>query len=228
MCPMNSKTSSDTSISDTAHMPVKVPAWHLHRRMYDWVLSWAETRYGGLALFIMSFAESSFFPIPPDVLLAPLVLGNRRKWVRFALACSVASVLGGALGYLIGMTVWEAINGYVFSWHLPGINPENFAKATHWYEQYSFWIVFTAGFTPLPFKVATISAGLFFGPSLGMFLIFMLASTLSRAARFFLVAGLMGRFGPAVKPLIDKYFNLLCVVFVVLLIGGFAAIKFLG
>jgi len=206
----------------------QVPSWHLHRRLYDWILHWADTPYGGWALFLMSFAESSFFPVPPDVLLAPLVLGNRSKWFRFAFWCSLASVIGGALGYLIGMSVWGAIDDTVFSWHIPGINPDNFAKATGWYEKYNFWIVFAAGFTPLPYKVATISAGMFFGKNLQMFLVFMLASTISRTARFFLVAGLMGRFGPSIKPFIDKYFNLLCIIFVILLIGGFAVIKFIG
>ena len=205
-----------------------VPRWHLHRRLYDWVLHWAETPYGAPALAALSFAESSFFPVPPDVLLMPLVLGNRKKWVTFALCCSVASVFGGILGYAIGMTVWSQIDQTVFSWHLPGISPENFAKATNWYEQYNFWIVFTAGFTPLPYKVITISAGMFF-KDLGVspFLMFLVASTVSRSARFFLVAGLMGRFGPRLLPFLDKYFNLLCVVFMILLVGGFYAIKYI-
>ncbi len=220
----------DDNTAEIAHSPSKpsVPGWHLHRRLYDWVLHWADTPYGGWALFVMSFAESSFFPVPPDVLLAPLVLGNRKKWFRFALCCSVASVLGAMLGYLIGLTVWEAVSDTVYAWHIPGITPENFAKATGWYEKYNFWIVFTAGFTPLPFKVATISAGMFFGANLPAFMIFLLASAASRSARFFLVAGLMGRLGPTIKPLIDKYFNWLCLLFMVLLIGGFAAIKYLG
>lgn len=206
-----------------------VPWWHLHRRLYDWVLHWADTPYGGPALAALSFAESSFFPIPPDVLLMPLVLGNRKKWVTFALCCSVASVFGGILGYAIGMTVWSQIDQTVFSWHLPGISPENFAKATNWYEQYNFWIVFTAGFTPLPYKVFTISAGMFFKDLGGNpFLMFLVASTVSRSARFFLVAGLMGRFGPRISPFLDKYFNLLCVVFVILLLGGFYAIKYIN
>jgi membrane protein YqaA with SNARE-associated domain len=204
-----------------------VPWWHLHRRLYDWVLHWADTPYGPVALVIMSFAESSFFPVPPDVLLAPLVLGNRRKWFRFALWCSAASVVGGMLGYLIGMTVWGTIDQTVYSWHIPGVTLENFTKATGWYEKYNFWIVFAAGFTPLPYKVATISAGVFFGKNLPMFLVFMLASATGRSARFFIVAGLMGMFGPKIKPVIDRYFNLLCLAFVVLLIGGFALLKYL-
>ena len=226
---MISEPSPDGAVADgaVADRPA-VAWWHLHRRLYDWVLHWADTPYGGWALFVMSFAESSFFPVPPDVLLAPLVLGNRRKWLRFALCCSTASILGGALGYLIGMTVWGAVAETVYAYHLPGLNTENFDKATAWYGRYNFWIVFAAGFTPLPYKIATISAGVFFGKSLSMFCVFMLASTVSRSARFFLVAGLMGRFGPRIKPLIDRYFNLLCVAFVVLLIGGFAVLEFIG
>lgn len=224
--PATRPDSDQTTPDETGSVarPASVPAWHLHRRLYDWVLHWADTPYGGWALFVMSFAESSFFPVPPDVLLAPLVLGNRRKWLRFAAMCSLASIVGGAVGYLIGMTVWGAIDHTVFAWHIPGINPENFAKATGWYEKYNFWIVAAAGFTPLPYKVITISAGAF-----GInFLIFFVASALSRSARFLLVAGLMGLLGPKIKPVIDKYFNLLCIAIVVLLIGGFAAIKWIG
>jgi len=219
-------TAKTRSAPETTRAPV--PWWHLHRRLYDWVLHWAETPYGGPALAALSFAESSFFPIPPDVLLMPLVLGNRRKWFTFALCCSVASIFGGVLGYGIGLTVWSQIDQTVFSWHLPGINPENFTKAIHWYEKYNFWIVFTAGFTPLPYKVITISAGMFFkGLGVGPFLMFLLASTVSRSARFFLVAGLMGLFGPKISPFLDKYFNLLCVLFVILLLGGFYVIGYI-
>jgi membrane protein YqaA with SNARE-associated domain len=215
---------SITSVEQLPAVPVPPPRWHLHRRLYDWVLSWADTPYGGWALFVLSFAESSFFPVPPDVLLAPLVLGQRRRWLRFALMCSIASVFGGCLGYLIGMSVWESIDQTVFNWHIPGLNPDNFAKAMSWYERYNFWIVAAAGFTPLPYKVITISAGVF---EIN-FVIFLIASTVSRSARFFLVAGLMGRYGPKITPLIDRYFNLLCVLFMVLLIGGFAVIRWIG
>ena len=122
------------------------------------------------------------------------------------------------------MTVWSTINEAVFAWHIPSLTPENFDKVKGYYDTYNFWVVAVAGFTPLPYKVITISAGAF-----GIdFLIFFIASTLSRSARFFLVAGLMGRFGPTIKPLIDRYFNLLCVVFMLLLIGGFAVLKWIG
>jgi len=207
-----------------------VPKWHLHRRLYDWVLHWAVTPYGSPALFILAFAESSFFPIPPDALLAPLVLGNRKKWFNFAMACALASIVGGMLGYGIGATVWQQIDETVYSLHLPGLNHENFVKIGSKYDQYSFWIVFAAGFTPIPYKVITISAGLFATTGgvpnpWAFFAMFVVASTISRSARFFMVAYLIGRYGETVKPLIDKYFNLLCVAFVVLLIGGFAVIK---
>jgi len=205
-----------------------VPGWHLHRRLYDWVLHWADTPYGMPALCLLSFAESSFFPVPPDVLLAPMVLGNRRKWFRFATACSVASILGGILGYLIGMTVWNQIDQTVYAWRVPGINEVNFAKATAWYERYNFWIVFVAGFTPLPYKVATISAGVFFGEGgWGPFAVFVAASAVGRSSRFFMVAGAMGLAGPRIVPVLDKYFNLACLLFGVLLVGGFLIIRYL-
>lgn len=203
-----------------------VPRWHLHRRLYDWVLHWANTPYGGPALFVMAFAESSFFPVPPDVLLAPLVLGNRRKWAAYAAACSVASILGGILGYFIGAALWAGISNWVYALHIPGLNAENFDKARHWYETWNFWVVFICGFTFLPFKVCTISAGVFFGWNPASFLIFLVASAVSRTARFFLVAGLMGVIGPSIKPIIDRYFNVLCLAFVALLIGGFAVLKY--
>jgi len=201
----------------------KVHRWHLHRRLYEWVLHWAETSYGGWALFGLSFAESSFFPVPPDVLLAPLTLGARRKWWGFALSCSLASVIGGILGYAIGMFLWGVIHEWVFA-HLSwvGLTEANFAKFQAWYNKYDFWIVFTCGFTPLPYKVCTISAGV----AKINFMGFIIASTVSRSARFFLVAGLFAKFGPTIKPFIDKYFNWLCLLFIVLLLGGFLVLKF--
>jgi membrane protein YqaA with SNARE-associated domain len=224
---MNSDRPIAADTSKTGPRP-PVAWWHLHRRLYDWVLHWADTPYGTPALFVLAFAESSFFPVPPDVLLAPLVLGNRKRWFRFALACSLASVLGGTLGYIIGLTVWSHIDQTVYGWHVPGVTEANFQTASTWYEEYNFWIVFAAGFTPLPYKVITISAGVFFKDAgFGPFLIFLLASTTSRSGRFFLVAGLMAKAGPRIVPLLDKYFNWACGLFVVLLIGGFAVIKYL-
>lgn len=209
-------------MTDTASE--KVAAWHLHRRLYNWVIHFADTPHGERALFLLSFAESSFFPVPPDVLLAPLTLGAPKKWFRFALSCSIASVLGGILGYLIGMFLWEQIGTWVFA-HLGGIGftEENFSKFQEGYNKYGFWIVFTCGFTPLPYKVCTITAGV----AGIMFPGFLIASAISRSARFFLVAGLFGWKGEAIRPFIEKYFNWLSLAFVILLIGGFAILKLL-
>lgn len=205
------------------------PRWHLHRRLYDWVLGWAEKPQGPAALSVMSFAESSFFPVPPDVLLAPLTLGNRRKWFSFALNCSIASVLGGIFGYLIGHWLWFSGSGEYSSlalWcfnHIPGFDEAKFTTAQGWYDRWNFWIVFAAGFTPLPYKIITISAGAF---DIN-FLMFVVASAVGRSARFFLVAGLFGRFGESIRPFVDKYFNWLCLIFALLLVGGFVALKML-
>ncbi len=209
---------------NTQNSGENVARWHWHRRLYDWVVHFADTRHGVTALFCLSFAESSFFPVPPDVLLAPLTLGAPKKWFRFALACSIASILGGILGYCIGMFAWIQISEWVFA-HLGGIGftVENFEKFQAGYEKHDFLIVFTCGFTPLPYKVCTISAGVAKINIAG----FVIASTLSRSARFFLVAGLFGWKGEKIRPVIEKYFNWLSLAFVALLIGGFAVIKWL-
>ena len=201
-----------------------IPWWHWHRRLYDWVIHFSHTKHGVTALFVLSFAESSFFPVPPDVLLGPLALGAPKKWLRFALACSIASVLGGILGYCIGMFLWSIIGQWVYA-HLGsiGLTEANFAKFQGWYEKYDFWIVFTCGFTPLPYKVCTISAGV----ARISFTGFLIASTVSRSARFFIVAGLMGWKGEKIRPFVEKYFNWLSLAFAVLLIGGFLVIKWL-
>jgi membrane protein YqaA with SNARE-associated domain len=198
--------------------------WHWHRRLYNWVIHFADTPHGERALFLLSFAESSFFPVPPDVLLAPLTLGAPKKWFRFALSCSIASVLGGILGYFIGVFLWEQIGGWVFA-HLGaiGFTEDNFAAFQEAYKKYDFWIVFTCGFTPLPYKVCTITAGV----ARIMFPGFLIASAISRSARFFIVAGLFGWKGEAIRPFIEKYFNWLSLAFVILLIGGFAVLKLL-
>jgi membrane protein YqaA with SNARE-associated domain len=202
----------------------QVTWWHWHRRLYNWVVHFADTPHGERALFLLSFAESSFFPVPPDVLLAPLTLGAPKKWFRFALSCSIASVLGGILGYMIGVFLWDQIGGWVFA-HLGGVGftEENFAAFQDGYNKYDFWIVFTCGFTPLPYKVCTITAGI----ARIMFPGFLIASAVSRSARFFIVAGLFGWKGEAIRPFIEKYFNWLSLAFMILLIGGFAVLKLL-
>ncbi len=204
--------------------PQPVAWWHWHRHLYDWVTGFSDSRHGARALFILSFAESSFFPIPPDVLLGPLTLGAPKKWLKFAFWCSVASVVGGILGYCIGMFLWSLIGGWVIN-HMgwAGMTEQNFATFQGWYARYDFLIVFLCGFTPLPYKVCTISAGI----AAINFPGFLLASTVSRSARFFMVAGLFGWKGERIRPFIEKYFNWLSLAFAVLLIAGFAVLKWI-
>ncbi len=194
----------------------------LFRKLYDWVLHWAETPYGPLALFLLALAESSFFPIPPDALLIALCLGAVKKSFRFALYTAVASILGGMLGYLIGYGLWETVSGFFFS-YIPGFTEAFFQKVMINFNTYGFWYVFSAGFTPIPYKVFTIASGVF----RMNFLLFVIASALSRSLRFFIVAGLFWKFGPSIKKFIDKYFNLLAILFFVLILCGFLVIKFL-
>ncbi|MDZ7766844.1 MAG: YqaA family protein [Melioribacteraceae bacterium] len=199
------------------------------RKIYDWVLHWADTPYGPTALFILAFAEASFFPIPPDALLIALALGAQKKSFRFALNASIASVMGAVLGYAIGHYAWWGINdsfsplAMFFFNNIPGFTEQLFFNVKSLYDEWNFWIIFTAGFTPIPYKVFTVSAGAF-EINLVMFVI---ASLISRSARFFLVAYLIYRFGPQIRDFIDKYFNLLAVVFTILLIGGFVLIKYI-
>ena len=191
------------------------------RRLYDWVLHWAETPYGPGALAILAFAEASFFPIPPDPLLMALCLGASRKALRFAAITTVASVLGGVLGYLLGAGAWHLLADFFYT-YVPGVTPEAFEGIRDFYNRYDFWAVFLAGLTPIPYKVFTLSAGVF---SIN-FPVFLLASVVSRGLRFFLVAGLIYRFGPPISRFIDRYFNLLTWVFGALIILGFLVIEF--
>lgn len=192
------------------------------RRLYDWVLSWAERPGGPAALGALSFAESSFFPIPPDPLLIALSLGSPRRALYFAAICTAGSVAGGIAGYAIGMFVWEAVGDFFFA-TIPGVSPESFAAVQDLYRRWDFWAVFLAGLTPLPYKVFTLSAGVF----QISFPIFVLASAISRATRFFVLAGLIYFFGTPIQGFIDRNFNRLAWAFGILLVAGFAAIRWL-
>jgi len=188
------------------------------RKLYDWVLHWATTRYAIPVLFVISFVESSFFPIPPDILLIAMVIAAPAGWVRLALICSIGSVLGGMFGYLIGYQFMDLIgNRIVEFYHFQ----EKWGEIGVLYDKYDVWAVIVAGFTPLPYKVFTLSAGAF----KINFSTFVLASAVSRAARFFLVAALLYKFGPPFKVLIEKYFNLFTIIFSFLLVFGFFLLK---
>jgi len=188
------------------------------RRMYDWTLSWAERPGGAWALFFLAMAESSFFPIPPDVLLIALAVGAPRRAFRFAGICALGSVVGGVIGYAIGAGAWQAVHG----WFIPYLFSEAaFDKVQALYQGNAFLVSSTAAFTPIPYKVFTIAAGIS-KISLGVLI---LASAIGRSARFFIVASLLYAFGPPAKRFIDKYFDWLAILFVVLIILGFVVIK---
>ncbi|MEK7309997.1 MAG: YqaA family protein [Planctomycetota bacterium] len=190
------------------------------KRLYNWVLSWAESPWGAWALFVLAVTESSFFPIPPDILLIALGLSIPAKSFRYALICSVGSVLGGVIGYYIGYGLYETVGSYLVNLY----NMQDaFAKISLMYQDNAFMAVAIAGFTPIPYKVFTIAAGVF-RVNLGIFII---ASVLSRSARFFIVATIIRFGGAPAKKFIDRYFNLLTIIFTVLLIAGFLAVKML-
>lgn len=190
------------------------------RKLYDWVLSWADTRYGVPALAVVSFIESSFFPVPPDPLLMALSLGKPARSFWYAAVCSLMSILGGILGYLIGWGIWELVSGYFFTYVF---SQETFMYISGKYEENAFLAILGAAFTPIPFKVFTIAAGVF---KIHL-LILITASVIGRSARFFIEAGLIYFYGVRIKSFIDKYFNLLVTLFFILLVLGFVAVKYL-
>ena len=207
------------------------------RSLYDWVLGWGDSKHGLSALFFLSMAEASFFPIPPDALLIALCMGAHKKWAKFAVVCSIGSIIGGVLGYFIGLFAFDIIGEKMLqiTASISGTDPQMLLEqAQYWFNEKEMmgmkvgsWAVGIAGFTPIPYKVFTIAAG-FFKMS---FIPFLIASAVSRSLRFFVVAGLIGmlyrKYGDRIKQFIDKYFNYLAVAFVVLLILGFMSIKYL-
>jgi membrane protein YqaA with SNARE-associated domain len=199
---------------------IAVPAKKLSlmQRIYIRCMAWIQTPAGLWVFFFIALAESSFFPIPPDVFLVALCVGEPKKSFKFATVCTVGSVIGGALGYGLGLAFMDTLGMKIVE--LYGLG-DKYDVVTAWYQQYDALAVAAAGFTPLPYKLFTITAG----ACKVSFLTFMLASIASRAARFFLVAALIYKFGAPVQYFINKYFNLLTIVFLLLLIGGFVLIK---
>ena len=203
----------------------KKGALHLYtfgllRKLYDWVLSWAHKKYSSFALFVLAFTESSFFPIPPDVLQIALSVSKPKKSFFFALISSIGSVLGGIFGYFIGFFLFDTIGNLIIG--ALGYQAQ-FDAVGNLYSSYAFLAILTAAFTPIPYKVFTIAAG-FWHISLTTLI---MASIIGRSGRFFLVATLFYFFGPKIKGFIDKYFNWLTIAFLMLLIGGFIAIKYM-
>ncbi len=195
-----------------------IPSPGVIRRLYDQCMEWINGPYGELILFLIAFAESSFFPIPPDVFLIAMCVTIPTRAFRYAVVCSLGSVLGGALGYGFGFWFMDSVGMSIIDWY--GLT-EKYHLVQQYFKEYDVWIVGTAGFTPIPYKLFTITAGF----ARSNFLSFMVVSLLARSARFFLVAGLIWKFGPQIKSFIDRYFNILSVIFVVLLAAGFFLIK---
>ncbi|GGL11968.1 YqaA family protein [Caulobacter rhizosphaerae] len=190
------------------------------RRLYDWVMSLAASRHAPVSLFAISFAESSFFPVPPDVMLAPMVLAKPDKAWRYAALCTLASVLGGILGYGIGFFFHDAAQKLLT---VLG-KPNALADAECWYRHWGSWVIIAKGFTPIPFKLVTITSGLL----QFSFPIFIAACVVTRAARFFLVAFVVKKFGPAMMPVIEKRLALFAGLLIALLVIGLTASHFLG
>ncbi len=190
----------------------------LLRSLYNWTLKKAEHKYSSWVLSIVSFAESSFFPIPPDVLLIPMIIAKRAKAWTYALICTLSSVFGGVVGYAIGFFLFNSIGILIVEfYHLTN----SFNTFENYYKEYGMLIVLGAGFTPFPFKFITIASGVF---SLNIFL-FIFTAFIARGFRFYLLAILLFIFGEKIKFLIDKYFNILAVLFLILLIGSFMLIN---
>ncbi|MCH8004420.1 MAG: DedA family protein [Nanoarchaeota archaeon] len=203
----------------------KIKGFHLYtfglpRRLYDWVLSWAHKKYSSAALFVLAFSESSFFPVPPDVLQIALSVSKPKKSFFYALIASIGSVLGGILGYFIGLFLFDTIGSLIIN--SLGYQAQ-FNSVGDLYKSYAFLAILVSAFTPIPYKVFTIAAGFW---QVGL-LPLIAASIIGRSARFFLVATLIHFFGPKIKEFIDKYFNLLTMIFIILLIGGFLIVKYI-
>lgn len=190
------------------------------RRLYDWTIHLAETRHALLALALVAFIESSVFPIPPDVLMIPMIIATpSRAWLIAGVA-TVSSVLGGLFGYWIGYAVFDSVGQPVLAFYG---KEKYFAEFSHTYNEWGAWAVLIAGITPFPYKVITILSG-----STGLSLpVFMVASVVARGIRFFLVAALLWKFGPPIRSFIERRLGLVFTVFMVALLGGFAAVKYL-
>jgi membrane protein YqaA with SNARE-associated domain len=187
------------------------------RRLYDWCISAADKPYAVWILGIVSFAESSFFPVPPDAMLIPMAMAQPKKAWQFALVCTVTSVAGGVLGYAIGALLYDSIGGWIIKLYGYGDKVEAFRAA---YAEYGAWIILLKGFTPIPYKLVTITSG-FAAYSLPLFILF---SAITRGARFFLLAFLLNRYGPAAREIIEKRLGFWVTIALIGLVLGFIVV----
>jgi membrane protein YqaA with SNARE-associated domain len=190
------------------------------RRLYNWTMAFAAHPRAAWALAFVSFAESSFFPIPPDVLLIPMVLANREKAWQYAAICTAASVVGGIAGYMIGALLYESVGAWVIQLYGYGEQVEAFRQA---YAEWGTWIILIKGLTPIPYKIVTITSG-FAGYDL---LWFILLSVITRAGRFFLVAALLYRYGEPVRGFIERRLEVVTAGAAVLVVGGFVIVRYI-
>ena len=190
------------------------------KRTYNWTLEKAQHKNAKWYLSLISFAESSFFPIPPDILLIPMALASKANTLFYAFICTLFSVLGGILGYAIGYFFYNSVGIYIVDfYHLEN----SFNIFESYYKEFGILIVLGAGITPFPYKFITIASGVF---GLNIFL-FIIVSIIGRGLRFYLIAILLYFFGEKIKLIIDKYFNILTIVFFILLVGSVFIIRFL-
>lgn len=189
----------------------------MFRALYDWTLRLAGHRHADRYMAAVSFAESSFFPIPPDVMLVPMMLARKQQAYRIALICTIASVLGGMLGYAIGYFLYESVGKWLLQvYHLEG----KIGSIKELYDRYGAFVILIKGLTPIPFKLVTIASGIF----TFNFPLFVLLATITRAARFFLWAFLLNKYGAPVQKVIEERLNLIGWIVLAALIGGFAIV----
>jgi membrane protein YqaA with SNARE-associated domain len=192
----------------------------LLRRLYDRCVAAAEKPYANWALFAVSFAESSFFPIPPDVMLIPMALARPDRAYRLAAWCTVASVTGGVLGYAIGALLYQSVGHWLVQLYGYSGKVEEFRAA---YAQWGAWIILLKGLTPIPYKIVTITSG-FAGYNLGLFILF---SAITRAGRFFVLAFLLHRYGAQARHIIERQLGLWTTIFALVLVAGFVIVVYL-
>ncbi|WP_439496319.1 YqaA family protein [Bosea sp. (in: a-proteobacteria)] len=192
----------------------------MFRRLYDWTMALSASPRAPYALGAVSFAESSFFPIPPDVMLVPMALARPNRAWFYAAICTLTSVVGGLLGYAIGALLYDSVGRWIIQFYGHGDGVEAFRAA---YAQYGHWIILLKGVTPIPYKLVTITSG-FAGYDLFWFV---LLSLITRGARFYLVAGLLRQFGGPIRRILDEHFAAAMIVVLVGIVGGFFAFKYL-